>query len=371
MERKIDTNRKNNIDIAKGILILLVVIGHSIKVNYGFGTFADKVIYSFHMPAFFIISGFLMFKTIGNNEIIWTLKKSVQRVFPIIIFGSLYYLFSYFSYQSNGFSCLDGYSNNYSFLGYWFRFMFPSGMGDSLWFIWTLMWCGSIIAVFRLLSKKYNFERKYEIFAYLFICAVICCVKINSNNSFGVEEIQWVLPFFLCGYLISMNIDSLKKISMYVLVIMSIGFIYLCTLSGFGANPNSTNASVWLWNMSLSDSIIRIASVMCGTALIVLLSNAVTKIKYVETFLSYCGKKSLVIYVVHPLLLAMPFMSMGLDRTIVGTIISVSVSLLIGYLLYRVWIFRAFIFGEWEDIKKEKHLNKIFIAVRRKLESVS
>lgn len=46
------TERVNFLDIAKGILIILVVIGHS---NYSY----TQYIYWFHMPAFFIISGVL------------------------------------------------------------------------------------------------------------------------------------------------------------------------------------------------------------------------------------------------------------------------------------------------------------------------
>lgn len=39
------------IDIAKGIGILLVILGHTIALKY------SKVLYTFHMPLFFIIVG--------------------------------------------------------------------------------------------------------------------------------------------------------------------------------------------------------------------------------------------------------------------------------------------------------------------------
>ncbi len=47
--------RLDYIDRAKGILIILVVIGHIWQSGYVF-----DVIYAFHMPAFFVISGMLM-----------------------------------------------------------------------------------------------------------------------------------------------------------------------------------------------------------------------------------------------------------------------------------------------------------------------
>lgn len=46
--------RLAEIDRAKGILIVLVVIGHIWQSGYLFNT-----IYTFHMPAFFVISGIL------------------------------------------------------------------------------------------------------------------------------------------------------------------------------------------------------------------------------------------------------------------------------------------------------------------------
>ncbi len=47
--------RNQSIDIAKGILILLVVVGHS-------GAPFSRYIFWFHMPAFFVLSGFLFRK---------------------------------------------------------------------------------------------------------------------------------------------------------------------------------------------------------------------------------------------------------------------------------------------------------------------
>ena len=53
--------RNRSIDIAKGILILAVVVGHS-------GSCLTKYIFWFHMPAFFMISGFL-FKECESWEV--------------------------------------------------------------------------------------------------------------------------------------------------------------------------------------------------------------------------------------------------------------------------------------------------------------
>lgn len=64
--------RKVWIDSLKGILILLVVLGHSIQNTLGeecYGNYWWNLIYSFHMPAFMAISGYLQcrFKPSGGG----------------------------------------------------------------------------------------------------------------------------------------------------------------------------------------------------------------------------------------------------------------------------------------------------------------
>ena len=57
-------NRIQSIDNAKGIRIILVVIGHSVDVFSAIGV----SISSFHMPLFFILSGFLFNENIKSLD---------------------------------------------------------------------------------------------------------------------------------------------------------------------------------------------------------------------------------------------------------------------------------------------------------------
>lgn len=51
--------RNRSIDAVKGVLILLVIIGH-VLVGPIDEHVVRYVIYSFHMPAFFFVSGYLL-----------------------------------------------------------------------------------------------------------------------------------------------------------------------------------------------------------------------------------------------------------------------------------------------------------------------
>ena len=88
IEKELTTRRMPYIDVAKGLLILCVVIGHVINSNYGFTLAVKCIIYSFHMPAFFIISGILIRKEKLSEEACCQLvMRSFKRLLvPYVLF---------------------------------------------------------------------------------------------------------------------------------------------------------------------------------------------------------------------------------------------------------------------------------------------
>lgn len=79
-------NREEIIDIVRGIAIFLVVLGHLIQYTilpsgYNFfDSIACRGIYSFHMPLFIFISGYLMgfsLKNKKNDKVIFSRVKSL------------------------------------------------------------------------------------------------------------------------------------------------------------------------------------------------------------------------------------------------------------------------------------------------------
>lgn len=68
--------RNGQIDIFKGILIVLVVIGHEIV--------STRFVYWFHMPLFFVLSGYLLKKT--DNIMQWFCGKVMRFLIPYYSF---------------------------------------------------------------------------------------------------------------------------------------------------------------------------------------------------------------------------------------------------------------------------------------------
>ena len=97
-KRKMGRERLRSLDIAKGIAIILVVIGHSIpdagtKKGISSESLAllHSFIYSFHMPLFFWISGYFVntLSTVQSRKAqIW--KKFQRLMVPYIFVGLTY-----------------------------------------------------------------------------------------------------------------------------------------------------------------------------------------------------------------------------------------------------------------------------------------
>lgn len=86
-------DRDNLVDNYKALLIILVVIGHFVQPCYENSNLLytiKYVIYTFHMPAFVFISGYLSKKELH-------LQKAIQRIFiPYLCMQFVYFVLSYF-----------------------------------------------------------------------------------------------------------------------------------------------------------------------------------------------------------------------------------------------------------------------------------
>jgi len=95
-------NRDITIDIVKAIAIILVVLGHSIQYACGedylkslafYDNWLYKIIYSFHMPLFMCVSGWLFGYSIQRYDISKLLKRKViALIFPLVSWGTIHYL---------------------------------------------------------------------------------------------------------------------------------------------------------------------------------------------------------------------------------------------------------------------------------------
>lgn len=80
-------HRLTGLDIAKGIGIILVVIGHS-SLPYPL----KRIIFAFHMPLFFLLSGYMINVEKYREDISLFITKRVKRLlYPYLSFGIFFY----------------------------------------------------------------------------------------------------------------------------------------------------------------------------------------------------------------------------------------------------------------------------------------
>lgn len=92
--------RENWIDLSRGLTIVLVVIGHVISSYHESGLYRDSVlynfttqfIYSFHMPLFMMVSGYLYSKSNHKDKGYEIRKRLLSYGIPYIVFTVLWIL---------------------------------------------------------------------------------------------------------------------------------------------------------------------------------------------------------------------------------------------------------------------------------------
>ena len=160
--------RIKEIDILKSFAIVLVVMGHCIQYGSGnnfiinqnfFNSTLFKTIYSFHMPLFMIISGYLFYNSINKYESKEIVKRKLNSLLvPVISFSII----------NSAIHLFSGLTLSVSFL--------ISMFIDYVWFLWAVLLL-SIVVVINKTFFKVNIL--HTVYTYIF-CTYIYEHSFNS-----------------------------------------------------------------------------------------------------------------------------------------------------------------------------------------------
>lgn len=188
------------LDALKGILIILVILGHVIQ-----GAVQDyqhndlfRFIYSFHMPLFFLISGYLTYKGYFDRKLVY--KRFLQCIIPFLTWAFILPLLENGTFDSSRTVKILFYPDN------------------GLWFLWNLFFYSLIFNLSEHLSNN-NRKQELVILAFFALCFVMMAL---FNTKFNCTQICWYLPFFTMGYYMR---KYPKLVDRKIAIVLIIGYI--------------------------------------------------------------------------------------------------------------------------------------------------
>ena len=206
MVKKKDNKRIDWIDTLRGIAMFFVVWGHSFPSN---NWRIRKYIYSFHMPLFFLISGFTASKDLSLNFNSFIKKKVKSLLIPYLFinfFGLLLkYIIAYFSIVES-----PSFIDNFLGLFYSNAEFLPMPVSHT-WFLTSLF---LVEVIFYLINKISKNDK--ELFIFSTICAIISYINsLSKSQIFGpwhIEAVFMGVSFYFLGYMFIKNIKIFNNL---------------------------------------------------------------------------------------------------------------------------------------------------------------
>lgn len=201
--------------------ILLVVLGHS-----GFEEpniqqelwWLHSWIYSFHMPLFFMISGYLFsltnksFVDINPGKFMW--KKVLRLLVLYVTIGTVVYLIKF------AFSGLSHASRDFTIGNLFYMFVAPADPNSTMGYLWYIVTLFVVFALIIFLSKlRIDLKRTLWCLAVLSLCW-LAERTMPSIKLFNLNAVVHYTPYFVIGILY-------KKYEHSVMAFVNRGSIFL------------------------------------------------------------------------------------------------------------------------------------------------
>lgn len=275
-------------DIAKGILTFLVVLGHCIQnieiPTLGMG-YVYIIIYSFHMPAFFIISGYL-FKNRKEGRLNFIKRKAKKLIIPAFCFLPFVIIYK----EIRGMDIQLNYSEIVKTI-----LNIRGGVYSNLWFFGALFVASVIIYMVMSYTEKES--------VLLTLGTVCLMLSMVWNRIIGVglplffEEGILAIPFMIIGIELKKcpKVNRTSRVSMMILMFANI----LCI--GYKVFIDDTVVS--FLELSYGNIISFVIIALVFSFMLFDICKLIKKAEIGEIF-SRIGKKSMWIYGIHWIFIA-------------------------------------------------------------------
>ena len=306
----------------KGIAILLVIFGHSLQFNVV--DFDNNklfnIIYSFHMPLFFLISGYLHShskKTFQEN----LYSKITVLLVPFVIFETIhYYLYSF----------------DISILDYVLK------SEHHYWFLEALFLSYLIVDVVRRISPKIN---NFQ----LTIVTILIAFSFGMVHHFSFVYVAKYYMFFAIGYLLKNNFNTVVRFTeskiWYALLLVSMFLL----LGAFWTRDLQVVSTVFgyldnIYLLKILKIIYSVVVALLGSYSVFYLCIHIAKFP-ISRYFALIGMMSLQLYVLHFYFIDWFCFDLMILQVVVNLIFAFVISFGITFAISRFSILNRIIFG--------------------------
>lgn len=342
--------RNSFLDILKAIAIILMILGHCIQhgsgTEYASGDFFKNpffiFIYSFHMPLFMLISGYLFAFSLKTKPwYVVLFSKFKQLVIPLACWSVVSLLISIVK-------SVIGISPA-SVTPIWIIKQVIYGFIYGPWFLWALWWCSLVIILVKRFLKGSPV-----------IYILGCLLTFVLPDFYNLYLYKFMWPFFLLGYLFNAYDyeTKLKKVYRNKTFILGILALYIVLLHFYhydsfiytsGYTILGKNIVVQIYN-----NCFRFIIGLVGSIAVILTTYAITRNlpSKVNGCLTYIGTNTFGIYILSNLLvtevlslIASPLTGINYALVLVETFLILIISLAFNALLKKFRLTNKLLLG--------------------------
>lgn len=322
------------VDIAKGIGIILVVIGHLLPDYNDFKAF----IYSFHMPLFFILSG-LTLKMDKNANLQFVVKKQSKIAKQYIMYSLIFVIYD-IVVKTLALKIMDYRSlvwNLYNFIN-----LFGINV---LWFLSTLC-IVRIIVTFMIMKCGEKWALSMGFFAYVIVGVIGKYVNVSSMSNNLIQaaiyyplvavlrpisvSIFLLLGFRLKAFFEKVECDLIERkgwILLFSIITLSMVFV-----------TAKNNQNVDIRYIMYDNVLITLLTGILASCAIISISILFVRILQVKKILTFCGKNTVMIMALHEYLLV-SYLAKNISEKIVSNCIWLYIVLTCAITFFIVAVF--------------------------------
>ena len=266
-------------DRLKGCLMILVVLGHTIQQALGHAC-ADNhlwnLIYSFHMPAFVAVSGYLGFR----SRRVDVSRRFRQLMVPFLLWSLVLFLVH----------------PPYRLGTLGFYFWRPD---STFWFLWALFWIAVLFGIGDWLAKRLRV--KQEVVMAVICLALVLMMVFWNVRVLGLQFISYYFLFYVMGYYLH-KYEGLRTSNTALLLLLTAVWAALAWFWRMHAVPSflagiGLPMSIMGYSYRFLTAFVAVYVILCASPLLLDYRQGY------DNLLLFCGVWSLGIYVVQAFLL--------------------------------------------------------------------